>query len=336
MKKNADSKSKNELILYTDKRGNVELRADMEKETIWATLDQIAQLFGRDKSVVSRHLKNIFSSAELSHDSVVAKNATTAADGKTYIVEYYNLDAILSVGYRVNSKQATQFRQWATKTLREYLVTGAVINARRVEQLHEKGIKDVEKKIAFIQNAIRARRLNQSEVDGLLSVINGYTHSWLLLRRYDDGELVTHKSKTKERRRFDYAFIEPAIAELKRSLLKKSEATDIFASERGDAFKAILGTIYQTFGGKELYASIEEKAAHLLYFIIKDHPFTDGNKRVGSFAFIYFMERNGLLYRPNGERKINDNTLVALALLIAESKPAEKDTMIKLVTNLVG
>ncbi|MFA6602071.1 MAG: virulence protein RhuM/Fic/DOC family protein [Candidatus Paceibacterota bacterium] len=329
-------KNRGEFIIYSGKRGGVELRADADKETIWASLDQIAELFGRDKSVISRHLRNVFSEAELDRNSVVAKNATTAADGKTYIVEYYNLDAVLSVGYRVNSRQATQFRIWATKTLREYLIKGIVINTERIKKLPDKILADLNEKLEFIQRTLEKRELNKSETNSLLAVIHDYAHSWLYLKEYDDGELRLYRGKNKEKRHLNYDFVRQTIDTMKVELMSSGQAGELFASERDESFKGILKTIYQTFGGTELYQSLEEKAAHLLYFIIKDHPFSDGNKRVASFLFIYFLQLNGILKRSNGERKINDNTLVALALLIAESDPKDKEVMVALTTNLLA
>jgi prophage maintenance system killer protein len=324
------------LTMYNNSKGIVELRADTDKETIWASLDQISDLFDRDKSVISRHLKNIFTEAELDRNLVVAKNATTASDGKTYIVEYYNLDAVLSVGYRVNSKKATQFRIWATKTLREYLIKGVVINIERIKKLPDKILTDMVGKIEFIQQTLEKRELNKLESDSLLSVIHDYANSWKYLKEYDDGQLKLIRSKNKEKKHLDYDYIRREIDALKGELMKKGDASELFASERDETFKGILKTIYQTFGGKELYSSLEEKAAHLLYFIIKDHPFSDGNKRVGAFLFIAFLKINNILVRSNGEKKINDNTLVALALLIAESDPKDKEIMVALTTNLLA
>ncbi|MFA6554156.1 MAG: virulence protein RhuM/Fic/DOC family protein [Candidatus Paceibacterota bacterium] len=328
-------KNTGELIIYSGQKGGVELRADVGKETIWGTQDQIAKLFGIQRPAITKHFKNIFDSGELNENSVSSILEHTAEDGKKYKVKFYNLDAILSVGYRVNSKQATQFRIWATKTLREYLMKGIVMNTDRIKQLPEKILKDLDQKIKFIQRTIQRRELNKNEVDGLLSVIDGYSNAWLLLKEYDEGGILLKKSKGKEKRRFDYEFVRPAVDRLKENLIGKAEAGELFSSERDGSFQGILKTIYQTFGGKELYSSLEEKAAHLLYFIIKDHPFSDGNKRVGSFLFISFLQINGILIRPNGEKKINDNTLVALALLIAESDPKEKEVMVALVTNLL-
>jgi death-on-curing family protein len=330
--KNDDGK----LVIYTSASGVVELRADTNSETIWATQDQISELFGTQRPAITKHLKNIFESGELDEHSVSSILEHTAIDGKNYKVKFYNLDAILSVGYRVSSKNATQFRIWATTTLREYLIKGIVVNNERVSKLPDKILKDLEEKISLIQRTVRERQLDQGETNSLLSVIHDYANSWKFLKEYDESDLKLKKSKNKEKKRFEYEFIINSINILKADLIKKKEASDLFGSERDGSFQGILKTIYQTFGGKELYSSLDEKAAHLLYFIIKDHPFSDGNKRIGSFLFIYFLKLNGILVRANGENKINDNTLVALALLIAESDPKEKEMMVALTTNLLS
>jgi prophage maintenance system killer protein len=336
MNKNLIQNEEGKLLLYTNSNGIVELRADTDKETIWATQDQIAELFESTKQNISLHLKNIFNANELSYNSVVKDFFTTAKDGKKYKVKYYNLDVIIAVGYRVNSKKATQFRIWATTTLREYLIKGIVINNDRVNKLPDKILNDLYEKISFIQRTVRDRELNSSESNSLISVIKDYTNSWKFLKEYDERALEIKKSKEIEKRKFDYEFIRGSIDVLKEVLMDKREATDIFGFERDDSFKGILKTIYQTFDNKELYSSLIEKASHLLYFIIKDHPFSDGNKRIGSFVFIYFLRLNNLDYRKNGERKISDNTLVALALLIAESDPKDKELMVALTTNLLA
>jgi death-on-curing family protein len=330
--KNEDGK----LVIYTGANGTVELRADTDKETIWATQDQISELFGTQRPAITKHLKNIFDSKELNENSVSSILEHTAEDNKKYRVKYYSLDAILSVGYRVNSKKATQFRIWATTTLREYLIKGIVVNNDRISKLPDKILRDLDEKISFIQRTVRDRELNSVESDSLLSVIHDYANSWKYLKEYDEGELKLRKSKDIEKRRFDYDFIRGSIDVLKEILIDKKEATELFGSERDGSFQGILKTIYQTFDSKELYASLDEKAAHLLYFIIKDHPFSDGNKRIGSFIFIYFLRLNRIDLRSNGEKKINDNTLVALALLIAESDPKEKELMVALTTNLLA
>ncbi len=327
---------KDALVIYTDKKGRVELHADTDKETIWATQAQVSELFEVNVRTVSEHLQNIFKTQELQQDSVIRKFRNTGPDGKSYEVNFYNLDAILSVGYRVNSQKATQFRIWATKTLREYLIKGIVVNEERIKKLPDRILADLDEKILFIQRTIKKRELNQNETDSLLSVIHDYANSWKFLKEYDEGELKLLKSKNKEIRHLDYDFVRDAIDMLKKDLVAKQEASDLFGSERDGTFQGILKTIYQTFGGKELYSSLDEKAAHVLYFIIKDHPFSDGNKRIGSFIFIYFLKLNCILLRTNGEKKINDNTLVALALLIAESDPKDKELMVALTTNLLA
>ena len=263
---------------------------------------------------------------------------TVQIEGKRSVkrsIEFYNLDVIIAVGYKVNSLKATQFRIWATKTLREYLIKGFVINEDRIKKLPDRILSDLDEKISFIQRTIKKRELNQNETDSLLRVIHDYANSWKFLKEYDEGELKLRKGKDKEKIHFEYDFIRNAIDRLKEDLILKNEASDLFARERDETFQGILKTVYQTFDGKELYGSLDEKAAHLLYFIIKDHPFSDGNKRIGSFIFIYFLKLNGILLRKNGEKKINDNTLVALALLIAESDPKDKELMVVLNTNLL-
>lgn len=320
------------LVIYTDSKGKVELRADIEKETMWATQAQIAELFDTDRSAITKHINNILDDGEIDMKSNVQKLHIANSDRP---VTLYSLDIILAVGYRTNSKKAILFRKWATTILRAYIVEGLVVNKKRLEQLHSDSIKDIEEKVGFIQQTIRNRLLNQPEVDGILSVVNGYAHSWLFLKQYDEDSLALPKKKGIEKQRFEYDFVRRAIDELRNSLINKAEASELFGNERDESFKGILGNIYQTFGGQELYSTLAERAAHLLYFIIKDHPFNDGNKRIGSFLFIYFLDRNGLLYRKNGEKKINDNAIVALALLIAESDPMLKESMVKVVANMI-
>jgi len=275
-------KNSGELIIYSGTKGRVELRADVTKETIWATQAQIADLFGVERSVVTKHIKNVLADKELNRNSVCANFAHTAEDGKQYNVLFYNLDLILSVGYRTNSMKAIKFRQWATKTLREYLIKGIVINTDRVKKLPDRILHDIIDKMSFIQRTLQNRELNKDESGSLLAVIHDYANSWLFLKEYDDGELKLRRSKNKEISKLDYDFARRIIDAMRTELMSNGQAGELFASERDQTFQGILKTIYQTFGGKELYLSLEEKAAHLLYFIIKDHPFSDGNKRVAS------------------------------------------------------
>ncbi len=325
----------NEIIIYKSEAGP-ELKVQMDGETVWLSLQQIADLFGRDKSVVSRHIKNVFNSAELSPNSVVAKNATTATDGKIYQVEYYNLDMIISVGYRVNSKRGTQFRIWATKKLRDYLVKGYAVNEKRLKEDHDIKMKELQDTARLFQNVLESHRAEGYEKD-LLKIITDYSGTWALLNKYDKGELTIEGVSKRAPAVLDYEDLQKSIALFKKRLGAKKEAGNLFGQEVGEKFKAVLGNINQTFGGKQLYPSLEEKAAHLLYFLVKDHPFADGNKRIGSLVFmLYLVQNNALFSSKTGERKINDNALAALALLVAESKPSDKKIMVSLIVNLIN
>jgi prophage maintenance system killer protein/predicted transcriptional regulator len=312
-------------IIYQAKSGAIELRGDVAHETVWATLDQIATVYGRDKSVISRHLRNIFKEGELRKDSVVAKNATTAADGKTYQVEYYNLDAIISVGYRVNSKTATQFRQWATKTLREHITKGYTINRKRIAGHYDEFMQAVEDIQRLLPEHVT---LDPKDV---LELIKEFAGTWMSLDAYDKESLVV-KGVSKKSVRLTGDQLHTAIQTLREELMRKGEATDMFAGERmPGAVEGIVGNVMQSFGGKAIYPTVEEKAAHLLYFIVKNHPFTDGNKRSGAFAFVWFLRKAGVA----GARNINPSALTALTLLIAESDPKKKELMIALVTHML-
>lgn len=318
-------KTNNNLVIYQAKSGALELRGDVEKETIWATLDQIAVVFGRDKSVISRHLKNIFTEGELKRKAVVAKNATTAADGKIYQVEYYNLDVIISVGYRVNSKVATQFRQWATKTLREHITKGYTINRSRVQHNYDAFMKAV----ADVQLLLPEQVVLDPKA--VLELIKEFASTWVSLDAYDKDALVS-KGVSKKRVSLVANDLMEAIQNLKRELQKKGEATEIFASERQKgSIEGIVGNVMQSFGGTSVYPTVEEKAAHLLYFMVKNHPFTDGNKRSGAFAFIWFLRKTGVSKSKN----ITPAALTALTLLVAESDPKKKNQMTALVTHLL-
>jgi death-on-curing family protein len=317
-----------EIIIFqtVDKQTQVEVK--FENETVWLTLNQVSTLFNRDKSVISRHIRNVFNEGELIKDAVVAKNATTASDGKQYNVEYYNLDVIISVGYRVNSKQGTQFRIWATQRLKEHLVQGYTLNQKRLDQLQQT--------IQLIQRTGNTDELQLSEAKGLLDIISNYTHSFVLLNRFDSNNLEAKQLNDNITYEIKHEESLEAIAELKRQMVGRNEATQLFGNPKDNSFQGILGNIVQTFGGEYLYPSIEEQAAHLLYFVIKNHPFSDGNKRIGAFLFIWFLEKNKHRFKQSGEVKINDNALTALALLVAQSNPSDKELMIKLIINLIA
>jgi len=326
---------KGEIVIYKALEGP-ELRVQMQDESVWLSLQQMTDLFQRDKSVISRHIKNIFNSFELSQNSVVAKFATTGADGKIYQVEYYNLDMIISVGYRVNSKRGTQFRIWATQRLRDYLVKGYVVNQDRLKQQHDLQLKELAQTTVLFQNVLESHRAQGYEKD-LLKIITDYAHTWAILNKYDKGDLAIEGVSKKPSAVLDYDDLRKSIEIFKKRLAIKNEAGSLFGQEAGEKFKAVLGTIDQTYSSKPLYPSLEEKAAHLLYFLVKDHPFADGNKRIGSLVFMLFLVQNDALFsKKTGERKINDNTLAALALLVAESKASDKDIMVKLIVNLIN
>ncbi|MBK8154590.1 MAG: virulence protein RhuM/Fic/DOC family protein [Saprospiraceae bacterium] len=317
----------NTIELYKSSNGETQIEVRFENETVWLSLNQIAKLFDRDKSVISRHLKNIFSTEELDKNSVVAKNATTALDGKTYQVDFYNLDAIISIGYRVNSKQGTQFRIWATKRLKEYLIQGYSINQNRLKELNQ-----LIQIIAETDN--NANEI--SEAKGLLNILTKYTKSFILLNKFDSNNLELKSLNENITYEIDYKHACKAISELKIKLIEQKEATELFGNQKDMSFEGILKSITQTFDGIYLYQTIEEQASNLLYFTIKNHPFSDGNKRIGAFLFVWFLEKNKYLLRNNGENKINDNALIALALLVAQSNPNEKELMIKLICNLIN
>lgn len=328
---NADF-NKGNIVIYKTKSGKTKLEVRLEKETIWLTQRQIARLFDTERSVITKHLKNIFISRELNSNSVCAKIAHTAADGKIYITQFYNLDVIISVGYRVNSYRATQFRIWATSVLKDYLVQGYVLNQKRLIEQTEK-IKELQQTIGFLKDKSSYPEL-KNQTQEFLNIVNEYAQSLTLLYKYDKGTIVINKVK-KPHFLLTYENCLKLIEQAKLKLHKKNEATSLFGHEINCKFKSVIGALYQTFDKKELYATIEEKAANLLYLTIKDHPFSDGNKRIGSLFFLYYLERNNYLWKANNERKITDNTIVALALLIANSNPKEKEVMIKIITNLL-
>jgi len=321
--------NKGEIIIYRSSKGP-EIEVKLEKETVWLTQEQISRLFGAERSVITKHLNNIFDSGELPSKSNVQKMHIAKSDKP---VSFYNLDCIVSVGYRVNSKRATQFRIWATKTLKGYLVKGYIINEKRLLLQKEK-LKEIQQTISFLQGKSKNQLLS-GQGQEILRLLSSYSKTLTLLNGYDKNNLFFQK-KGKVKFVLNYEEAIKVISAIKKDLIIKKEASQLFGQEYEGKLKAILGAICQTCGGKELYSSIEEKAAHFLYFAVKDHPFIDGNKRIASFLFIYFLDRNEYLYKENGEKKIGDNALTVLTLLIAVSSPKEKDIIIKLITNLIS
>jgi prophage maintenance system killer protein len=292
----------------------------------------MAALFGRDRVAITQHIGNIFKEKELQKKSVCKDFLHTAADGKTYKAQYYNLDVIISVGYRVNSKRGTQFRIWATNVLRDHLVKGYTVNKKALARTTA-NIAELQKTIALI-TSVRDKKLSSDEAQGLLTIIKQYADTWTTLEAYDSGKLEKRTS-AKKSISLTPQEVRAKLDELKKELVRKGEASDLFAAEQDHGLEQLLGAVDQTFGGRELYPSIEEKAANLLYFTIKDHPFVDGNKRSGAFLFLEFLRKNKALYKNNSTIKISDTALTALALLIAEGKPREKEQMIALITHLL-
>ena len=320
----------NSIEIYKSNNGETQIEVKFERETVWLSLNQITQLFDRDKSVISRHLRNIFQEGELDEDTTVAKNATVQNEGKRKVIreiEFYNLDAILSVGYRVNSKQGTQFRIWATKRLKDFLIEGFSINQRRLEELN--------KVVDIIQKSNNLEAEGHSEAKGLLNILSQYTKSFVLLNQFDSNRIELDNLDENITYEIKYEEALKAIEELKRQLILRKEATKLFGNQKDESFQGTIRSITQTFDGQYLYPTIEEQASNLLYLIIKNHPFSDGNKRIGALMFVWFLEKNKHLIKKTGEVKINDNALTALALLIAQSNPSDKELMIKIICNLI-
>lgn len=317
--------TKNQLAIYQAKSGAIELKADATKETIWATQAQIADIFVVERSVVTKHIRNILAVKELDARSVCAKFAQTAADGKMYQVHVYNLDVVLSVGYRTNSKRAVEFRKWATKVLRQHVTLGYTINRSVVSAHYDEFMKAVGDIKALLPAS------QAFDAASALELVHLFADTWLSLDAYDKDQLEV-KGITKKQATLTAEELESALAQLKQSLFQKGEATELFGTSRTTgAIEATVGNVMQSFGGKAMYPSLEEKAAHLLYFVIKNHPFIDGNKRSGAFAFVWFLRRANRL----DTTRMSPEALTALTLLIAESNPKDKQKMIGLVCRLL-
>jgi len=318
------------IIIYQSEDGKTQLDVKLEHETVWLTQKQIAELFGTKRPAITKHLKNIYASEELTEESTCSILEHMGNDGRqSYNTKYYNLDAILSVGYRVNSKNATRFRQWANSVLKQYLVKGYAIN----EDIRKHQIAELRQLIQVLGRAIQQQPAKTTdESNALFDVVVDYTYALDTLDNYDYQRL--HIAKTTKEEPF-HATYENAMHEID-VLRQKFGGSVLFGNEKDDSFKSSIGQIYQTFDGMELYPSVEEKAAMLLYLVTKNHSFSDGNKRIAATLFLWFMNNNAILYRPDGTKRIADNTLVALTLMIAESKTEEKDIMIKVVVNLIN
>jgi prophage maintenance system killer protein len=320
-------KNTNPIVIYKNKDGTISVNVQLSQETMWLSLNQIANLFEKDKSVISRHLRNIFNEGELERNAVVANFATTAADDKIYQVDYYNLDTIISVGYRVNSKRGTEFRRWASQVLKDHLIKGYSLDQSNLNNMK---IKQLQQAVDLLATTLVKQELVSEIGSEVIEIISKYTKTWDLLLRYDENRLETIKPNNQDNIiELSYQEAVKAINTFCTELMKKGEASNLFGRERDKALKGILGNILQTWGGSALYDSSIERAAHLLYFIIKDHPFSDGNKRIGCLLFLIYLKKAKII------AKIDDNSLIALALLVAESKPSQKEIMIQLIINLL-
>jgi len=321
--------NRGEIVIYKASRNEVELEVRFKGETVWLRQEEIARLYGKERSVIAKHINKIFTDEEVDKKSNVQFLHIANSDKP---VAFYDLDIILAVGYRTNSSRAINFRIWATKILKKYLLQGYAINQKRLLETRGK-FKELQNTISFLQNKVKQESLVGQEQE-ILNLLSNYSRTLTLLGQYDNRKLSLIK---KGRGKFILKYQDAIhiIKTIKSELASKKEASDLFGKEVGHNLQGILGNIYQTFSRKELYPSLEEKAAHLLYFIIKDHPFVDGNKRISSFLFIYFLDKNNYLFKQTGERKINDNALTTLALLIAVSDYTEQDILIRIITNLI-
>ena len=322
-----------EIEIYKSPGNKIELQVTLENETVWLNQKQMAELFDKDTDTIGLHLKNIYAEQELDEKPTTGFFSVVQTEGKRKVtrnIKYFNLDAIISVGYRVNSKRGTQFRQWATQRIKDYLVKGYAINEKRLSEA-ENRFNDLKQTISLLGKVAQTKNISGSEAQGLLKVLSDFTVALDILDQYDHQKLKIKKSKSKEVFRINYKEAKKAI----KSLKDKFGGSVLFGNEKDKSFNGSLDGIYQTFDGKDLYPSVEEKASHLLYFVVKNHSFTDGNKRIAAFLFVWFLERNNLLYH-DGRKVIDDNALVALTLMIAESNPVDKDMMIKVIVNLIN
>ena len=320
------------IVIYQSADGEASLDVRLEQETVWLSQKQMAELLDKDTDTIGLHIRNIYKEGELEPDATTEKSSVVQNEGGRKVrrtLKIYNLDVIISVGYRVKSQRGTQFRQWATKVLREHLVQGYTINQQRLGEQAQK-LAEMQQAVELLSRTLEQQQLVNDLGKDVLKVIADYAYALDLLDRYDHGTLSIEKTSGTTDFVLDYKSANEIV------LSMKDNFEGLFGIEKDQGFKSAIGTIYQTFDGKELYPSAEEKAANLLYFIVKNHAFSDGNKRIAAAPFIYFLNSNNILYRADGSKRLADNTLVALTLLIAESKPEEKDTIVKVVVNLIN
>ena len=323
-----------EITIFKTEDGKTEIQVKLENETVWLNLMQLTELFDRDKSVISRHINNVYRENELGKSSTVANFATVQFEGGRTVernIEYYNLDVIISVGYRIKSQRGTQFRIWANKILKDYLIKGYSINEKRLIQQNEQ-LRQLQDSVKLLGQVLNHKELSGDESTGLLKIISDYAYALDILDQYDYQKLEITETSGKEIYQITY---EEAISQIAKVKIAYGNS-ELFGREKDDSFKSSISTIYQTFNGADLYPSVEEKAANLLYFVTKNHSFSDGNKRIAAFLFLYFLEKNGILFDEFRNKRIADNALVALTLMIAVSHPEEKDIMTKVIVNLIN
>ena len=322
----------NEIVIYQSEDGKTQLDVKLEGETVWLTQTQMSELFQTDRTVINRHIRNIYKSGELEEEATCAKNAQVRIEGNRTVsrsIPYYNLDMIISVGYRVNSIRGVRFRQWANSVLKQYLIKGYAVN----ERIRKQQISELRQLVQVLGRTLQQQPVpTTDESNALFKVVVDYTYALDTLDDYDYQRLSISKTTNKET---FHATYENAMKEIN-VLKEKFGYSPLFGNEKDDSFKSSIGQIYQTFGGVDLYPSVEEKAAMLLYLVTKNHSFSDGNKRIAATLFLWFMNNNGILYREDGTKRIADSTLVALTLMIAESRTQEKDVMVKVVVNLIN
>ncbi len=324
-----------EVAIYAQ-GGRISIEVHLEQENVWLSQRQMGELFDKDVRTVNEHIRNIYKESELERDATIRNFRIVRQEGQRRVereVEFYSLDVIISVGYRVKSPQGTRFRIWANRILKDYLVRGYALNEQRLKE-QTRHVEELRQTLTLFQNVL-PEGLGLTEAKGLLQVITDYAQTFVLLNQFDTDRLpaVDFNRNLTYEITHDEAIV--VIAELKRALIERGEASPLFGNRKDNSFAGILGSIVQSFGNEYVYPSIEEQAAHLLYFVIKNHPFTDGNKRIGAFLFIWFLQRNRYHLKPDGAIKISDNALTAIALLVAQSDPTQKDIMIRLIMNLI-
>ena len=326
------SDNDNAVILYQSPDGTASLEVRLDHETVWLTQKQMAELFGKNSDTIGLHIRNIYKEGELTEEGTAEDSSVVQIEGQRHIrrpIRFYNLDVIISVGYRIKSQEGTRFRQWATRVMRDHIVKGYTVNEQRLKEESTK-LLEMRQTVELLARTLANQELVSDTGRDVLRVISDYAYALTLLDRYDHGTLAIEETTDKALHVIDYDEAIDIVASM------KGEFDGLFGIEKDQGFKSALGAIYQTFGGNELYPSVEEKGANLLYFVVKNHAFSDGNKRIAAALFIYFLGMNGILYRQDGSKRLADNALVALTLLIAESRPEERDTIVKVIVSLIN